>query len=142
MTIWGNRIKKLMDTDRYHQGESIKSKESASARTQPRNFQIRGRVPKPQTTQEREDQEYEKGDQSDQEDHESTGSKPSPERSSWEKALFLVSLLPRRERANYAVISTVTVPVKYSVLKFWNARQSRLKVCCIGPKGPLAGCRA
>ena len=72
MTIGGNRIKKLMDTDRYHQGESIKSKESASTRKQPRNLQIRGRLPKPQTTQDRKDQEYEKGDQSDQEDHEST----------------------------------------------------------------------
>ena len=60
MTIGGNRIKKLMDTDRYHQGERIKSKESASARTQPRNLQSRGRVPNPQTTQ---DQEYEERDQ-------------------------------------------------------------------------------
>ena len=51
MTIGGNRIKKLMDTDRYHQGERIKSKESASARPQPRNLQSRGRVPNPQTTQ-------------------------------------------------------------------------------------------
>ncbi len=56
MTIGGNRIKKLMDTDRYHQGERIKSKESASARPQPRNLQSRGRVPNPQTTQ---DLEYE-----------------------------------------------------------------------------------
>ena len=67
MTIGGNRIKKLMDTDRYHQGERIKSKESASARTQPRNLQSRGRVPNPQTTQ---DQEYEEDHQNYEDDYE------------------------------------------------------------------------
>ena len=73
MTIGGNRIKKLIDTDRYHKGERIKIKESASTRTQPRNLQIRGRIPSPQSTQnDREDQEYEVGDQSDQDHHEST----------------------------------------------------------------------
>jgi hypothetical protein len=64
MTIGGNRIKNLMDTDSNRQGERIKSKESASARTQTRNLQFRGRVPEPQTTQDREDQEYEEEDQS------------------------------------------------------------------------------
>jgi hypothetical protein len=63
MTIGGNRIKNLMDTDRYHQGERSKSKENAPARIQPRNLQVRGRVPEPQTTQDQEDQEYEEEDQ-------------------------------------------------------------------------------
>ena len=62
MTIGGNRIKDLMDNDKQHQGEKIKSKENASARTQPRNLQFRGRVPEPHTTRDREDQEYEEGD--------------------------------------------------------------------------------
>ena len=41
MTIGGIRIKELMDTDKYHQGETKKSKEHAYARKQPRDLQRR-----------------------------------------------------------------------------------------------------
>ena len=58
MTIGGIRIKELMDTDKYHQGERMKSKEHAYVRKQPRDLQHRGRVTSPQSTQDREDQEY------------------------------------------------------------------------------------
>ena len=58
----GTESKNLMDNDKHHQGEKIKSKESASARTQPRSLQFRGRVPEPQTTQDREYLEYEEVD--------------------------------------------------------------------------------
>ena len=48
MTIGGN--KKLMNTNRHHQGEKMKSKESAYVRKEPRNLQSRGRVTRPQPT--------------------------------------------------------------------------------------------
>ena len=63
MTVGGDRIKELMDTDKYHQGGSMKSKEHVYARKQPRDLQHRGRVTGPQFTQDREDQEYEEEDQ-------------------------------------------------------------------------------
>ena len=53
-----------MDTDKYHQEKRMKCKEHAYARKQPRDLQHRGRVTSPQSTQDREDQEYEEGDQS------------------------------------------------------------------------------
>jgi hypothetical protein len=53
-----------MDTDKYHQGERMKSKEHAYSRKQPRDLQRRGRLTSPQSTQDREDQEYEEEDQS------------------------------------------------------------------------------
>ena len=72
MTIGGDRIKELIDTNKYHQGERMKSKEHAYARKQPRDLQHRGRVTSPQSTQDREDQEYEEGDQSYEEGQRST----------------------------------------------------------------------
>ena len=63
-TVGGDRIKEVMDTDKYHQVGSMKSKEHAYARKQPRDLRHRGRVTSPQSTQDREDQEYEEGDQS------------------------------------------------------------------------------
>ena len=42
MTIGGDRIKELMDIDKYHQGERMKSKEHAYPRKQPRDLQCRG----------------------------------------------------------------------------------------------------
>ena len=50
----------------------MKSKEHAYARKQPRDLQRRGRVTSPQSTQDREVQEYEEGDQSYQEGQRST----------------------------------------------------------------------
>ena len=41
----------------------MKRKENTYSRKEPRNLQIRGRLPNPQSTQDREDQEYEKEDQ-------------------------------------------------------------------------------
>ena len=72
MTIGGDRIKELVDTDKYHQGERMKNKEHAYVRKQPRDLQNRGRVTIPRSTQDREDQEYEGGYQSYQEDQRST----------------------------------------------------------------------
>ena len=48
MTIGGN--KKLMNTNRHHQGEKMKSKEGAYARKEPRNLQSRGTVTRPHPT--------------------------------------------------------------------------------------------
>ena len=47
MTIGGDRFKEVMDTDKYHQGERMKSKEHAYAREPSRDLQRRGRVTNP-----------------------------------------------------------------------------------------------
>ena len=57
MIIGGSRIKELMNTDKYHQGERMECKTKAYLLN-------RGRSTRPQSTQDRDDQEYEEGDQS------------------------------------------------------------------------------
>ena len=52
MKLGGDKIKELMNTDKYHQGERMSCKENAY-------LQRRGRITSPQSTQ---DQEYDEDD--------------------------------------------------------------------------------
>jgi hypothetical protein len=65
LSIGGSRIKELMLTDKYHQGEKMECK----AKTYLQNS---GRSTSPQSTQDCEDQESEEGDQSNEDSQRST----------------------------------------------------------------------
>ncbi len=56
LSIGGSRMKELMHTDKYHQGEKMECKSKTY-------LQNSGRSTSPQSIQDRDDQEYEEGDQ-------------------------------------------------------------------------------